>query len=78
QSAEQLLGLQYNTCCWAVNLMYERKTIGYDNNTRTSTYDNAVSFNVEIRGLGNNYSTGIGEMLGSGILPYQRPFTLNN
>ncbi|MGL5101348.1 MAG: LPS assembly protein LptD [Plesiomonas sp.] len=78
QSAEQLLGLQYNTCCWAVNLMYERKTIGYDNNTRTSTYDNAVSFNVEIRGLGNNYSTGIGKMLGSGILPYQRPFTLNN
>lgn len=81
QPATQLLGLQYNTCCWAVNLTYERKIIGYDasvGETGGGIYDNGISFNVEIRGLGNNYSTGIGSMLGDGILPYQRPFNLNN
>ncbi|MGL5007508.1 MAG: LPS assembly protein LptD [Plesiomonas sp.] len=78
QSAEQMLGLQYNTCCWAVNLMYERKTIGYNNQTHVSSYNNSFSFNIEIRGLGNSHPTGISTMLSSGILPYQRPFTLSN
>lgn len=74
QPADQLLGLQYNTCCWAVNLGYERKITTYDSTKSESKYDNKISFNIELRGLSSNHSLGTNEMLASGILPYQRAF----
>ncbi|HEI8866821.1 TPA: LPS assembly protein LptD [Serratia odorifera] len=74
QSADQLVGLRYNTCCWAVNLGYERKITEWDTGNQSSKYDNKVSFNIELRGLSSDHSLGSGEMLRSGILPYQRAF----
>ncbi|MCP1105928.1 LPS assembly protein LptD [Serratia nevei] len=74
QSADQLLGLKYNTCCWAVTLGYERKITDWNTSNNTSVYDNRVSFNVELRGLSSDHSLGSAEMLRSGILPYQRAF----
>lgn len=76
QAADQLLGLQYSTCCWAVNFGYERKITdwNYTATPQTSNYDNRISFNIELRGLSNNQSLGTKEMLASGILPYQRAF----
>ncbi|PWC25586.1 LPS assembly protein LptD [Brenneria nigrifluens DSM 30175 = ATCC 13028] len=72
QPASQLIGVQYNTCCWAVSVGYERKITDWESNG--SVYDNKVSFNIELRGLSNNYSLGSEKMLRSGILPYQRAF----
>ncbi|TDB48966.1 LPS assembly protein LptD [Photorhabdus luminescens] len=72
QPASQLVGLQYNTCCWAVNVGYERKIVGWKDNN--SEYDNKWSFNFELRGLSNNHSLGSQKMLKSGIMPYQRAF----
>ncbi|OJT38571.1 LPS assembly protein LptD [Serratia plymuthica] len=74
QSADQLLGLKYNTCCWAVTLGYERKITDWNNSNQSSVYDNKVSFNIELRGLSSDHSLGSAEMLRSGILPYQRAF----
>ncbi|HIF6626722.1 TPA: LPS assembly protein LptD [Serratia marcescens] len=74
QSADQLVGLKYNTCCWAVTLGYERKITDWNRSNNTSVYDNRVSFNVELRGLSSDHSLGSAEMLRSGILPYQRAF----
>ncbi|AHF73630.1 Outer membrane protein required for envelope biogenesis / Organic solvent tolerance protein precursor [Candidatus Sodalis pierantonius str. SOPE] len=74
QPADQLVGLQYNTCCWAINVGYERKIIGWNNTDSSSQYDNKVSFNIELRDLSSNYGLGTDKMLGSGILPYQRAF----
>ncbi|HEO9033937.1 MULTISPECIES: LPS assembly protein LptD [Serratia] len=74
QSADQLVGLKYNTCCWAVTLGYERKVTDWNSSNNTSVYDNRVSFNVELRGLSSDHSLGSAEMLRSGILPYQRAF----
>jgi len=74
QSADQLLGVQYSTCCWAVNFGYERKITNWNPVNNTSVFDNRVSFNIELRGLSSNHSLGTREMLGSGILPYQRAF----
>lgn len=74
QPADQLIGLQYNTCCWAVNVGYERKITGWNNADSSSRYDNKVSFNIELRGLSSNYGLGTDKMLGSSILPYQRAF----
>ncbi|PBI81792.1 MULTISPECIES: LPS assembly protein LptD [Rahnella] len=74
QPADQLIGLQYNTCCWAINVGYERKITNYDSVKSESKYDNKIGFNIELRGLGNNQTLGTKEMLASGILPYQRAF----
>lgn len=74
QPASQLVGLRYNTCCWAFNVGYERKITYWDTITQASKYDNKISFNVELRGLSNDHSLGTSDMLRSGILPYQRAF----
>ncbi|EIC86526.1 LPS assembly protein LptD [Serratia sp. M24T3] len=74
QAADQLLGLQYSTCCWAVNFGYERKIINWDSTSEKSIYDKSIGFNIELRGLGTNQNLGTAEMLKGGILPYQRAF----
>jgi LPS-assembly protein len=74
QPADQLLGLQYSTCCWAVGVGYERKITSWDYVNLNSKYDNKIGFSVELRGLSSTQNLGIPQMLGSGILPYQRAF----
>jgi LPS-assembly protein len=69
KAADQMLGLQYNSCCYAIR-GYERKINGWDNNTK-SKYDNVIGFNIELRGLSSNYGLGTQQMLRSNILPYQ-------
>lgn len=74
QPANQRIGFQYNTCCWAVNVGYERKITDWNSTTQSSVYDNKFSINIELRGLSSNESLGADKMLRSGILPYQRAF----
>jgi LPS-assembly protein len=70
--ADQLLGLQYSSCCYAIRLGYERKINGWENDT--SKYDNQISFNIELRGLSSDYGLGTHQMLRQGIIPYQQGF----
>jgi LPS-assembly protein len=74
QPADQLLGVQYSSCCYAIRLGYERKITSWDTDNLNSKYDNKISFNIELRGLSPSYSLGTGQMLRQGILPYQRSF----
>ncbi|MEM6051364.1 LPS assembly protein LptD [Erwinia sp. P7711] len=74
QAADQLLGVQYSSCCYAIRLGYERKITSWDTDNLNSKYDNKISFNIELRGLSPSYSLGTGQMLRQGILPYQRSF----
>ncbi|AUV02640.1 LPS assembly protein LptD [Phytobacter ursingii] len=67
--ADQMLGLQYNSCCYAIRVGYERKINGWENNQ--SKYDNVFGFNIELRGLSSNYGLGTHQMLRSNILPYR-------
>lgn len=72
--ADQMLGVQYNSCCYAIRVGYERKLNGWDYNSTTggqSKYDNSISFNIELRGLSSNYGLGTQQMLRSNIMPYQ-------
>ncbi|MEQ0826136.1 LPS assembly protein LptD [Enterobacter dykesii] len=68
KAADQMVGLQYNSCCYALRLGYERKLNGWENNQ--SKYDNVIGFNFELRGLSSNYGLGTQKMLRSNILPY--------
>ena len=74
-SADQMLGVQYNSCCYAIRVGYERKLNGWDynsdNTTGRSKYDNSIGFSIELRGLSSNYGLGTQQMLRSNILPYQ-------
>ena len=71
KSADQMLGLQYNSCCYAIRFGYERKLNGWDTTNNQSKYDNVIGFNVELRGLSSNYGLGTQKMLRSNILPYR-------
>ncbi|MEH3774292.1 LPS assembly protein LptD [Enterobacter asburiae] len=68
KAADQMVGLQYNSCCYALRVGYERKLNGWENNQ--SKYDNVIGFNFELRGLSSNYGLGTQKMLRSNILPY--------
>ncbi|MDA3135040.1 LPS assembly protein LptD [Atlantibacter subterranea] len=67
--ADQMLGVQYSSCCYAIRVGYERKINGWEKDQ--SKYDNVFGFNVELRGLSSNYGLGTQQMLRSNILPYQ-------
>ncbi|AMJ72113.1 LPS assembly protein LptD [Enterobacter cloacae] len=68
--ADQMVGLQYNSCCYALRVGYERKLNGWDSENNQGKYDNVIGFNVELRGLSSNYGLGTHQMLRSNILPY--------
>ena len=69
--ADSMLGLQYNSCCYAIRVGYERKLNGWDSAQQHAIYDNSIGFNIELRGLSSNYGLGTNQMLRSNILPYQ-------
>ena len=71
KQADSMLGVQYSSCCYAIRVGYERKLNGWDNDKQHAVYDNAIGFNIELRGLSSNYGLGTQEMLRSHILPYQ-------
>ncbi len=71
KAADQMLGLQYNSCCYALRVGYERKLNGWDTKNNQSEYDNVFGFNIELRGLSSNYGLGTQQMLRSNILPYR-------
>ena len=71
KEADSMLGLQYNSCCYAIRFGYERKLNGWDNTQKHAIYDNTIGFNIELRGQSSNYGLGTNQMLRSNILPYQ-------
>ncbi|MFB6422167.1 MAG: LPS assembly protein LptD [Candidatus Malihini olakiniferum] len=54
QIANQRIGFQYNTCCWAFNMGYERKITDWNASLQSSKHDNKISISIELRGLGRS------------------------
>lgn len=73
QSSDSFIGLQYSSCCWGIDVTYGRKIVGWDRFSNTSVYDNKLSFNITLQGLGSNTSN-VRKILNSGIHPYQHIF----
>ena len=44
--ADQMLGVQYNSCCYAIRFGYERKLNGWDNDKEHAVYDNVIGFTL--------------------------------
>ncbi|WP_348666564.1 LPS assembly protein LptD [Arsenophonus symbiont of Ornithomya chloropus] len=73
QPINQLIGLEYNTCCWSMTIGYERKITDWKKQKSMNDYDNQLSFNLELRGLNNN-DFNIQDILSNSIIPYQPIF----
>ncbi|MDT9587075.1 MAG: LPS assembly protein LptD [Candidatus Arsenophonus melophagi] len=54
QSISRLISLQYSTCCWSINMGYERKIMRWTEKNFSINYDNRWSINLELKGLDNN------------------------
>lgn len=75
---EQYLGIQYNSCCWAIGVSTRRYVTNRANQQEDEVlYDNSIGVTFELRGLGSNdHQNGIQEMLEKGKLPYISAFSL--
>ncbi|MXP67171.1 LPS assembly protein LptD [Pantoea sp. Aalb] len=69
RSIEQLLSIQYNSCCYAIRLGYKHKSNILDNNNIRD--DNQISFNIELRGFNTHDSSNENDIFRHPIIPYQ-------
>ncbi|NCB59409.1 MAG: LPS-assembly protein LptD, partial [Gammaproteobacteria bacterium] len=78
QSVDSLLGARYDSCCWAVNFTFERNN-KRDNYSTSETREIETSYGLqfEFKGLGS-VGNGPKYNLNTRLLPYSRPFNLND
>ncbi|WP_116475669.1 LPS assembly protein LptD [Zobellella maritima] len=77
RNIDTLIGLRYDSCCWAVSLTWEQwqKTDKLVNQVNQET---SIGLRFELKGL-SSLGAGNGDFgPGSQLLPYYRPFNLNN
>lgn len=76
ETADNLFGVRYDSCCWAISLTYERNKAP-DNTTLTAEPETSYGLQFEFKGLGS-VSNGPKYNLDTTLLPYSRPFNLND
>lgn len=82
RTIEAFAGLQYESCCWAIRVQaYRQLQAQYEDNVNTlnvatEEFDNGISFNFEIKGLGSNSSSNAYDMLSDGLFTYRKPYYL--
>lgn len=84
RSLETYVGLQYESCCWAIRLVHHRHIISnFDNedflNENRDEFDSGFMIQFIIKGLnGQQSSVGTDDMFNSSIFGFKRPYFLNN
>ncbi|WP_424411502.1 LPS assembly protein LptD [Pasteurella sp. PK-2025] len=75
---EQYFGVEYRTCCWAVNVGAKRSVTSRPNQKENEIfYDKSLGVNFELRGLGTtDHKSNIEKMLQRGKLPYLHAFSV--
>lgn len=81
RSIESFIGLQYESCCFAIQVM-GRRQIETDLNSNVGQEDaifhSSIGFNFVLKGLGSNARSDVQNLLKRGIFAYRRPYFLNN
>ncbi|WP_333607928.1 LPS-assembly protein LptD [Arsukibacterium sp.] len=77
------LGLQYESCCWAVRLVAKRQIQTnfdsvIDQVGQLSQLDTSISLQFVLKGFGDKAGFGVTDMLSNGIFSYRRPYLLTN
>ena len=83
QTLDVNLGLQFESCCWAVRLVARRQIVAELGRTETdlvapSRFDHGLSLQFVLKGFGDNAGFAVSDMLSNGIFSYRRPYLLNN
>lgn len=73
---DSLVGIRYDACCWSLNLAFERHRRP-DNASLTAETENKLGLQFELKGLGS-IGSGTDFTLDTRLLPYSRPFNLND
>ncbi|ART79934.1 LPS assembly protein LptD [Oceanisphaera avium] len=79
RNIDSLLGLRYDSCCWALSLTWEQAlTENYQNGRYTPLQETLIGLRFELKGF-SSFGAGNGDFkAGTNLLPYYRPFNLNN
>lgn len=77
------LGLQYESCCWAVRFVARRQVradfdVAIDNLNQLARLDSGFSLQFVFKGFGDKAGFGVSDMLSNGIFSYRRPYLLTN
>jgi len=82
RTIESFVGLQYESCCWAIRVQaYRQLQTLYDDSMLSSNqqeFDTGFSFNFQLRGLGATSKQRAQDMLSEGLFSYRRPYYLKN
>ncbi len=76
RNIDRMLGLRYDSCCWSIDLVMER-AYKPDNVTLTATEETHYGLQFQMKGLGS-VGSGSNFKLDTRLLPYTRPFNLND
>ena len=82
-NTDALIGFEYRSCCWSIQLAAKRQIVvdlnNEDINSRIDAqYDNGISFNFKISGLGGDLSSSIANLFSESIFAYRRPYLITN
>ncbi|MDP2559589.1 LPS assembly protein LptD [Psychrobium sp. 1_MG-2023] len=84
RTIESFVGLQYESCCWAIRFQaYRQLQAQYDQSSNFTLsgqeeFDSGISFNFQIRGLGSTSKQNAASMLSDGLFSYRQPYYLKN
>jgi len=82
RTIESFVGLQYESCCWAIRVeAYRQLQAQYSEDlsqTAQQSFDTGINFNFQIRGLGASGKQQAQDMLNQGLFSYRRPYYLKN
>ncbi|WP_319783473.1 LPS assembly protein LptD [Oceanisphaera sp. IT1-181] len=79
RNIDSLIGLRYDSCCWAVSLVWEQaQKESKLTNPNEVEQETLIGLRFELKGL-SSFGAGNSEFSpGTDLLPYYRPFNLNN
>ncbi|WP_412972293.1 LPS-assembly protein LptD [Glaciecola sp. MF2-115] len=78
RTTESFAGIQYESCCWAVRVTYQRNLSNRfdDGGLRTTDeFDSGIALQFVIKGIGSRKSNS--DMLEQGMFGYRQPYVLN-
>lgn len=80
---EANIGLQYESCCWAIRLVARRQIetnleLLVNNPNNPVKLDSGIALRFVLKGFGDSAGFDVSDMLSSGIFGYRRPYLLNN
>jgi LPS-assembly protein len=80
---DALIGFEYRSCCWSIQLSAKRQIVVDLNDAQIDSnvdveYDNGISFNFKISGLGGDLSSSIANLFSESIFAYRRPYLITN